>query len=66
MISYKPLRDYMYQNNILITDLVDAGFNSRTTAKLSKDEMVSLRTIMDLCQHLSLPIEDVVEVILEE
>lgn len=66
MISYKPLRDHMYRNKILITDLVAAGFNSRTTAKLAKDEMVSLRTIMDLCQFLNLPIEQVVEVIIED
>ena len=63
MISYKPLRDFMYFNNIKITDIIKLGINSRTAAKFSKDEHVSLETITKICLHYNIPIEAVVEVI---
>lgn len=66
LISYKPLKDYMYYNDILVSDLVKAGINSRTMANIGKGEYVSLKTIVKICLILDIPIEQVVEIKTED
>ena len=46
------------------TDLArEAGFTPATLARLSKDEIVSMETIIKICECLNCRIEDVVELI---
>lgn len=67
MISYKPLRDYLYENEIKISNLAsELGISSTTATKLNKDVHVSLETIERICLHLELPIEQVVKIVESE
>lgn len=63
MISYKPLLDYFYENEIKKTDLnKELNISTKTIAKLDKGEYISLATIEAICLHYGLPIEQVVRI----
>lgn len=64
-VSYQPLRITLAKKDLLISNVcLDLGLSTRTRAKLGKDEIVSLSTVVKLCVYLDVPIESVVEVIL--
>jgi len=66
MISFNPLFDFMHFNKLLIKDLQEElGMSPKTTAKFKKGESVSLSTIEKICLYYDIPIEQVVEIILE-
>lgn len=67
MISYRPLLDYMYHNDLLMSDVIkDIGISSRTAAKLRKGEPISLQVIETICLHYNLSIEEVVKISIAE
>ncbi|AND39524.1 helix-turn-helix domain-containing protein [Cytobacillus oceanisediminis] len=62
MISYAPLMSTLHQRKISKTDLQKLiNVSSATIAKISKDELVSLKVIDDICTVLNCKIEDVIE-----
>lgn len=64
-VNYKPLRITLVEKELLISNVCrDLGISTRTRAKLGKDEIVSLSSIVKLCVYLDVPIEQVVKVIL--
>ena len=61
-ISYKPLFKTISERYILLTDIARAlEFSSATVAKFDKNELVSLGTIVKICDYLDVPIEKVVQ-----
>lgn len=64
MYSYEPLHRTLRDLGATLNDMRHAGIlNSRTIAKIYRDEPVSLKTIADICRHLDCPIEQVVEIL---
>jgi DNA-binding Xre family transcriptional regulator len=63
MISYEPLHRTLREKGKTISEMRDVILNSRTIAKINRNESVNLRTINAICQHLDVPIESVVEII---
>lgn len=65
MISYKPLFRLLLERDMSKTELrKNVGFSSSTLAKISKNEIISLEIIIDICKYLECKIEDVIEVVL--
>lgn len=61
MISYAPLRVYLSKQNIRITDLIDKlGFSSATTTKISKNQFISLSSIVKISNEFNLPVEKII------
>ena len=64
--SYTPLWKLLIDRKMKRTDLIVlAGINSRTLAKMGKDEIVSMDSLGRICQLLECNIEDIVEYIPE-
>lgn len=64
MISYKPLFKLLLEKGLTKTQLrIALGFSSRTLAKMSKGEYISLEIIDKICVYLNCRIEDVVEIL---
>ena len=64
MISYKPLFKLLLEKGLTKTQLrIALGFSSRTLAKMSKGEYISLEIIDKICVYLNCHIEDVVEIL---
>lgn len=60
MISYKPFRHYMIDNNIDRQYLIDkVGLGSNTITKLNQDEPVRLDILDKICLHFNITIEQV-------
>ena len=67
MISYKPLFRLLLEKGLTKTQLRNAlGFSSRTLAKMSKGEYISLEIIDKICVYLDCRIEDVIEILPSE
>lgn len=65
MISYKPLLNYMLDNNIPIGYLNrELSINPTVTAKFRKGEYVHLEIIERICNHFKIPIEQVIEIVI--
>ena len=63
-ISYNRLFKLLIDKGMKKTDLVKcAGLTSATLAKLSKNETVSMETLMKICRCLDCSFDDVVEII---
>ena len=61
-IRYTKLWKLLIERGMKKTDLIDiAGINSRTLAKLSKDESVTTDTLIQICEALGCKIEDILE-----
>lgn len=59
-MTYAPLRLFLHENGISITDLVrDLGFSSATVSKIRKNEYLSLSTIIAISKFYNLPIEKI-------
>lgn len=64
MISYEPLFKTLENKNTNLFAVEKAlGISPTVIAKFRKNERVSLETIEKICNHLDVPIENVVEVI---
>lgn len=66
LICYNRLWKLMVDKNINKTQLKDiAHISTNAVAKMSKNEYVSLDTIVEICYALDCGIEDVIEVVIE-
>lgn len=64
MISYAPLWRTLSERGITQYQLINQyGVSTGTLDALRKNKSVTLNTIQDLCNILSCPIQDVVEII---
>lgn len=60
MVSYKGLWKMLIDKNLKKTDLVtEVGISSATLAKMSKDQFVSMETIVKICDWLDCEISDI-------
>jgi len=65
-ISYNKLLKLLIDKDLKKTDLVKgAGISAGTLAKLSKNESISMESLIKICSFLNCDIEDVVELIRE-
>lgn len=61
MISYKPFKRYMLDNDLGAEDLKnDLGFSNDTITRINNDRDMRLSTIEKICKIYKLKIEDVV------
>ena len=62
-VSYKPLISYIERRGISVNTLFELGvITSGAATKLRNDKYVSLDVIDAICQHLDIPIEQVVRI----
>ena len=65
-ISYNKLFKLLIDKDLKKTDLVKgAGISAGTLDKLSKNESISMESLIKICSFLNCDIEDVVELIRE-
>ena len=65
-ISYNKLFKLLIDKDLKKTNLVKgAGISAGTLAKLSKNEYISMESLIKICSFLDCDIEDVVELIRE-
>lgn len=63
-VRYNNLFKLLIDKKMKKTDLArEAGLTPATLARLSKDEIVSMETIVKICECLNCRIEDVVELV---
>lgn len=63
MISYEPLKKSLKELNRNLNEMrLKGDLNSRTIAKINRNESVNLSTIESICLHFDLPIEKVVKI----
>ena len=62
-ISFDPLHRTLHEKGITLNSMRDTVLNSRTIAKIYRNESVRLQTIADICIHLDVPIERVVAIV---
>ena len=63
-VCYDNLFKLLIDKKMKKTDLArEAGLTPATLARLSKDEIVSMETIVKICECLNCRIEDVVELV---
>lgn len=66
-VRYNNLFKLLIDKKMKKTDLArEAGLTPATLARLSKDEIVSMDTIIKICECLDCRIEDVIELVPEE
>ena len=66
-ISYNRLFKLLIDKNMKKTQLAEeAGLTPATLAKLSKNETVSMETLLKICECLNCSFDDVVEIIHDE
>ena len=67
MISYLPLLITLVKKNIKNTQLEKAvGISPNTIAKIAKNEYIEMRVLDRICNYLNCPIEDVIQIILDD
>lgn len=66
-VRYNNLFKLLIDKKMKKTDLArEAGLTPATLARLSKDEVVSMETIIKICECLKCRIEDVMEIVMDE
>jgi DNA-binding Xre family transcriptional regulator len=60
MIDFSPLHQTLREKGMLMSDMRDTLFSSKTLAKINKNEDVNLSTVEKICLFLDVPIERVV------
>ena len=64
MISYNRLFKLLIDKGMKKTELANAvGITPNTLAKLSKNELVSMETLIKICKYLECSFDDIVEII---
>lgn len=59
--SYNPLKKLLIDKNIKLEELRSAlGISSATSAKINKNEYISMKVLDDICNYLGCNIEDVI------
>lgn len=63
MISYNRLFKLLIDKGMKKTELANAvGITPNTLAKLSKNELVSMETLIKICKYLKCSFDDIVEI----
>lgn len=63
MISYNRLFKLLIDKGLKKTELANAvGITPNTLAKLSKNELVSMETLIKICKYLECSFDDIVEI----
>lgn len=63
MISFKPFKRYMLENDLGLDDLKrDLGFSNDTITRINSGRDVKLSTIERICKKYKLKIEEVVQI----
>jgi DNA-binding Xre family transcriptional regulator len=63
MISYEPLKKSLKELNRNLNEMrLKGNLNSRTIARINRNESVNLSTIESICLYFDLPIEKVVKI----
>ncbi|MGN8626914.1 helix-turn-helix domain-containing protein [Bulleidia sp. HCP3S3_G12] len=66
-VCYNNLFKLLIDKKMKKTDLArEAGLTPATLARLSKDEIVSMETIIKICECLNCRIEDVLEIVKDQ
>jgi len=65
MISYTPLFHTLNKKKLVISNLREFGVHPTTIASINKGESIKLEKIDSICNILNVPINEVVEIILE-
>ena len=64
MISYNRLFKLLIDRGMKKTELASAaGLTPNTLAKLSKNEMVSMETLIKICKYLKSSFDEIVEIV---
>lgn len=64
MISYNRLFKLLIDRGMKKTELASAaGLTPNTLAKLSKNEMVSMETLIKICKYLKCSFDEIVEIV---
>jgi DNA-binding Xre family transcriptional regulator len=69
LFNYQPLRITLVKKGMKMSDLetLKGGpLNARTVSKLRNDQTMNLESIVKVCRYLDVPIEQVVEVQLNQ
>ncbi|MGL5383489.1 MAG: helix-turn-helix domain-containing protein [Culicoidibacterales bacterium] len=61
-VSYNGLWKILIDKELKKKDLVDIGISSRTIAKMSKGQVVSMETISKIAEYLQVDIGDIISV----
>ena len=63
MISYNRLFKMLIDKGMKKTELAnEVGITPNTLAKLSKNELVSMETLIKICKYLECSFDDIVEI----
>ena len=63
MISYNRLFKMLIDKGMKKTELAnEVGITPNTLAKLSKNELVSMETLIKICKYLECSLDDIVEI----
>ena len=63
MISYNRLFKLLIDKGMKKTELANAvGITPNTLAKLSKNELVSMETLIKICKYFECSFDDIVEI----
>lgn len=66
MISYRPLRIYLMDNNLKISNVIKTcGLSMNFITKINNDENMELKTLEKVCLYLDIPVESAVEFVRE-
>lgn len=63
-INYNNLFKILIDNHLTKTEFAEkVGLSSRTLAKLSKGQAISMEKLIDICDYFNCTFDDVVEII---
>ena len=63
-INYNNLFKMLIDNHLTKTEFAEkVGLSSRTLAKLSKGQAISMEMLIDICDYFNCTFDDVVEII---
>ena len=66
-ISYNRLFKLLIDRNQKKTEFAKAaGISSKTLAKLSKNEYISMEMLIKICRYLNCSVDDILEILPEE
>ena len=63
MISFRPLREKIKREGITYYWLMKRGVNSLTVQKIKRDQIITTKTLNELCEILHCPVSDIIEFI---
>lgn len=66
MYNYQPLRDYLDARGLTVKSLMrEVGFTTNVAVALNNDKPVTIDMLANICRHLNVPIEQVVNITLD-